>query len=102
MKRVRKLATLTAVLVALVLVALNVRIGYAEPQSAPRTTGYSIDWWTVDGGGGQALTGGPYTLSGTVGQPDAGAQTGTGYALSGGFWYVDVFGYRIDLPLIRK
>lgn len=37
------------------------------------TTGYSIDWWTVDGGGASELVSsdGSYTLSGTIGQPDA-------------------------------
>lgn len=57
---------------------------------------YSIDWYTVDGGGGTS-SGGPYTLSGTIGQPDAdvvslcSADGGPGcvnptYELTGGFW----------------
>ena len=46
---------------------------------------YSIDWYTIDGGGGTS-SGGPYTLSGTIGQPDAGLHTGGGYTLVGGFW----------------
>jgi len=45
---------------------------------------YTIDWYTVDGGGGLNGTGGPYTLSGTIGQPDAGIMGGG--ALDGGFW----------------
>jgi hypothetical protein len=46
----------------------------------------SISWWTVDGGGGTS-TGGVYTLSGTIGQPDASAaMTGGAYTLTGGFW----------------
>lgn len=98
MRRIRTLATIAAVPVALVVIASNVHVSYA----APRTTGYAIDWWTVDGGGGQELTGGVYSLRGTAGQPDAGAQAGSGYALSGGFWYADVFGYRLELPLIRR
>ena len=48
---------------------------------------YSIDWSTVDGGGG-ASTGGVYSASGTVGQPDAGKLSGGNYALEGGFWGV--------------
>ena len=32
---------------------------------------YSIDWFTIDGGGGTS-TGGVYAVSGTIGQPDAG------------------------------
>ena len=48
---------------------------------------YSIDWYTIDGGGGVS-SGGTYTLSGTIGQPDAGVLTGGPYTLSGGFWTV--------------
>ena len=46
---------------------------------------YSIDWYTVDGGGGTS-SGGSYTLSGTIGQPDAGTLSGGSYTLQGGFW----------------
>jgi hypothetical protein len=46
---------------------------------------YSIDWYTIDGGGGTS-SGGPYTLTGTIGQPDAGVHTGGNYTLVGGFW----------------
>ena len=84
-----------------VLLALNVRVGYAEPSSAPRTTGYEISWYTIDGGGGQNLSGGSYSLSGTIGQSDAGSQSGGAYQLNGGYW-VDLFGYRLNLPVILK
>lgn len=46
---------------------------------------YQIDWYTIDGGGG-ASTGGPYTLTGTIGQPDAAYSAGSGFELLGGFW----------------
>ena len=46
---------------------------------------YTIDWFTIDGGGGTS-TGGVYAISGTVGQPDAGAMSGGNYFLAGGFW----------------
>jgi len=46
---------------------------------------YTIDWSTIDGGGG-ASTGGVYSVSGTIGQPDAGAMSGGIYTLAGGFW----------------
>jgi hypothetical protein len=47
---------------------------------------YSIDWFTIDGGGGTS-TGGVYSVSGTIGQPDAGdAMTGGNYSVTGGFW----------------
>lgn len=46
----------------------------------------AIDWYTIDGGGGTS-TGGGLTLSGTIGQPDAGpAMTGGNLAVTGGFW----------------
>jgi hypothetical protein len=47
---------------------------------------YSIDWSTIDGGGGTS-TGGVYSVSGTIGQPDAGATlSGGNYSVDGGFW----------------
>ena len=45
----------------------------------------TVDWFTLDGGGGTS-TGGQYTVSGTVGQPDAGTMAGGRYALEAGFW----------------
>ncbi|MGD0351718.1 MAG: hypothetical protein ABSB84_15595 [Verrucomicrobiota bacterium] len=47
---------------------------------------YSIDWYKIAGGGGTS-TGGVYSVSGTIGQPDAGvAMTGGNYSFTGGFW----------------
>src|SRR2546430_10476182 len=48
---------------------------------------FSIDWFTIDGGGGTS-TGGVYSVSGTVGQPDASSQplAGGNFSLTGGFW----------------
>ena len=47
---------------------------------------YSIDWHTIDGGGGTS-TGGVYSVSGTIGQPEAGPPMTTGqYSVTGGFW----------------
>jgi hypothetical protein len=47
---------------------------------------YSINWYKVAGGGGTS-TNGQYSLTGTIGQPDAsGAMTGGNYSLTGGFW----------------
>jgi hypothetical protein len=45
-----------------------------------------IIWYTIDCGG-SVSTGGPFTLVGTIGQPDAGPPlSGGGYTLLGGFW----------------
>jgi hypothetical protein len=47
---------------------------------------FSLDWSTLDGGGGTSGDG-RYSLSGTIAQPD-GSQPMTGgpYSLTGGFW----------------
>jgi hypothetical protein len=50
-----------------------------------RAQSYSIDWFTIAGGGGTS-TGGVYSVSGTIGQPDAGAMGGGNYSIDGGFW----------------
>jgi hypothetical protein len=49
------------------------------------TDNLSISWWTVHSSGSTA-SGGGYSLSGVVGQPDAGALSGGEYSLQGGFW----------------
>jgi hypothetical protein len=47
---------------------------------------YSIDWYKIAAGGGTS-TGGVYSVSGTIGQHDAGGpMTGGNYSLTGGFW----------------
>ena len=46
---------------------------------------FAIDWFTIDGGGGTS-TGAVYSVSGTIGQPDAGHMSGGNYGLDGGFW----------------
>src|SRR5262245_41656697 len=47
---------------------------------------YSIDWYKIAGGGGTS-TGSVYSVSGTIGQPDAGpTMSGGNYSVDGGFW----------------
>jgi hypothetical protein len=53
---------------------------------------YSLDWWTVDGGGGQS-TGSVFTVTGTIGQPDAGVMTGGNFPLPVGTKF-----YRLRKP----
>ena len=54
--------------------------------SETQAQSFSIDWFTVDSGGGTS-TGGVYQVSGTIGQPDAGpTMSGGNYSLTGGFW----------------
>ena len=63
---------------------------------------YSLDWFTVDGGGVTNLTGGAYTLGGTFGQPDAGALSGGQITLNGGFWGGVNTGGSVFIPLIKR
>ena len=59
--------------------------GLISALSAQAQT-YSIDWFKIAGGGGTS-TGGVYTVSGTIGQHDAGGPLiGGNYSLTGGFW----------------
>ena len=45
---------------------------------------YSINWYKISGGGGMNTTGGVYSVSGTIGQHDAGGpMTGGGFQLTG-------------------
>ncbi|HUW20648.1 MAG TPA: hypothetical protein VMW16_15225 [Sedimentisphaerales bacterium] len=46
---------------------------------------YELTWRTIDGGGGPS-SGADYSLTGTIGQPDAGYSAGGPYELLGGFW----------------
>jgi hypothetical protein len=56
------------------------------PLHSQAQTNYTIDWSTIDGGGGTS-TGGVYSVSGTIGQPDASAtMSGGNFTLEGGFW----------------
>ena len=61
---------------------LGLVIGFHATSQAQS---YSIDWFSIDGGGGTSA-GGIYSLSGTIGQPDAGSMSGGSYTLDGGFW----------------
>ena len=64
-------------------------LGTEQEADQSSSSDYTLDWWTVDGGGGRS-SGGDYTLSGTIGQSDAGLLTNGDYVLNGGFWYDEV------------
>ncbi len=57
---------------------------------APAAFGQDFDlsWHTIDGGGEMFTSGGNFELSGTIGQPDAGAMIGGDFELVGGFWAI--------------
>jgi hypothetical protein len=68
-------------LLALVLVRLV--FGFSLQSHAQS---YAIDWYKVAGGGGTS-TNGLYSLSGTIGQPDAsGVMSGGNFSVTGGYW----------------
>ena len=61
-------------------------LGFAQP--------YSVDWYKVSGGGGTS-TNGQYSVSGTIGQPEASmAMRGGNYSATGGFWSL----YAVQTP----
>ena len=77
MNRILSLATLTLSCLA---IATHAQSGGS----------FDLTWSTVDGGGGTS-TGGAFSLSGTIGQPDAASNptlTGGTFELTGGFWPV--------------
>ena len=57
------------------------------PVMVARAQTYDISWYKVSGGGGSS-TGDGYTVTGTIGQADAGNLSGGGYSLTGGFWSI--------------
>jgi len=60
---------------------------------------YSIDWHTIDGGGGSS-TGAVYSVSGTIGQADAGKMSGITYSIEGGFWGIFATAPTPGAPLL--
>jgi hypothetical protein len=74
---------------------------------ASPTGGYMLDGWTVDSGGVTSSTGGDYSLSATIGQPDAAFSSGGKYTVSGGFWGGgqeggEVIDHVVFLPLVVR
>jgi hypothetical protein len=89
--------------IALVLL-ISITAANAQRENDPATpqNGYDLSWYTIDGGGAFS-TGGSYSLSGSIGQPDAGSLSGGSYTLVGGFWGgAPIANYNVYLPLVRK
>jgi hypothetical protein len=68
--------------------ALTLFLGLLTPALHAQT--YSINWYKIAGGGGTSAGtngGSVFSVSGTIGQSDAGgALTGGNFSLTGGFW----------------
>lgn len=65
------------------------------------TSGPTIDWWVIGGGGGSETANGT-SLGGTVGQWMAGSDTIDTTQLDSGFWVWVVGGQRVFLPLVLR
>ena len=93
MKKVAIFVILTLILVSAVVLAAQL--------------GPEIRWWSVDGGA-ETSSGGDYTLSGIIGQPDAGPSMSDGsYTVTGGYWHaghepVGPEEWTVFLPVIQK
>ncbi len=85
----------SAYFIVCIMLLFVIGMAYATTNSS------SIAWWTVDGGGGESSAGN-YSLSGTIGQVDAGAMAGGNYHLEGGFWGGGSANQYIYLPLVRR
>jgi hypothetical protein len=84
-----------AVCLAVLVLLLSAATAYADESGG----GYTINWWTIDGGG-VASTGGDFSLSSTAGQPDAGLLSGGGYTLQGGYWFASAASQPLYLPIM--
>ncbi len=97
----KRIMIATFLVVSVIVLALSI----TAMTHAQTSSGYDLTW-NVVAGGGTLSTGDGYTLSGTIGQPDAGQLSGGGYTLAGGFWASTVAGtmvpYRIYLPLLVR
>ena len=76
--------------------ALLLTFGFALTLEAQ----YVLDWHAV-AGGGAASTGSVYSISGTVGQPDAGRSGGETYSVMGGFWSLVAAVQPVGAPTLR-
>lgn len=93
--------------VTLVVVLSLILLACAWVAAAQIGGPYDLSWNTTDAGGHTFSSGGPFTLGGTVGQPDAGTISGGPYTVEGGFWSGlrpadGVDQYTLYLPTVRR
>ena len=69
-------------------------------MSAATAQNFAVDRFVLSGGGGTS-TNGAFSLTGTVGQPDAGQMAGGSYALAGGFHSVALAIQTPGAPLLK-
>jgi hypothetical protein len=78
---------------------IAVLIVFSTTFAFAQSGGYSLDWFSIDNGGGQSI-GGAYALNGVIGQAEAGALSGGAYTLNGGF--LQISDYRVYLPTVLR
>lgn len=66
-----------------VLVGVGVALGNV---SANAGEDLRVDWYSINGGAGNASVGGGYELHGSIGQAIVGGSWGGDYELNAGFW----------------
>lgn len=69
---------------------------FAVSALAQSGGGFDLTWSTIDSGGAMNSTGGPFALSGSIGQPDAQlapVMSGGAFQLTGGSWPVTLVCY---------
>jgi hypothetical protein len=61
---------------------------------------FTVDQFSIDGGGGTS-SGGTFSVTGTVGQPDAGEMSGGSFGVEGGFWSLFAVELTPDAPELK-
>lgn len=83
----------------------------AAPLSVNAGNDWSVDWYSIDGGGTLQASGGNWSLAGTIGQADAtpaNALSGGSFQLTGGFWSLiaefadQIFSDRFESNLLMQ
>jgi hypothetical protein len=94
------------ILILLAFIGLLVALLLSNAVTSAQSGGvYDLTWNSIGGGGISSAAGGAYTISGKIGQPNAGSATGGVYGMNGGFWlnYLDQqFYLERYLPFIRR
>ena len=82
------------------IILLSIAVLFVTATANAQSGGqYEITWSTIDGGGSTS-TGGPYELTGTIGQHDTGVSSAEEYVLSAAFW-PGTFGCIVNLTDLR-
>ena len=67
--------------------AITIAFLLAAAVTVARAQSYGVDWSTFAGGGGTS-TAGVYTVTGSIGQADAGRLNSSDFTIDGGFWSI--------------